>query len=108
MYDLGVPTPKVVEIESKVSFARLAGENPDSIDPLAARGLQPQPARRCVLLRKEVELTRRSSLFWPVFEDEKVILALSSLFKAVFKDEKVVTNKVEECPLEMNGKCLIR
>ena len=46
-------------------------------------------------------------MFWPVFEDEKVILALSSLIKAVFKDEKVVT-KVEECPLEMNGKCLIR
>ena len=107
VYDLGVPTPKVVEIESKVSFARLAGENPDSIDSLAAGRLQLQPAQRRVFLRQEVEITRRSSLFWPVFEDEKVILALSSLFKAVFKDEKVVT-KVEECPLEMNGKCLIR
>ena len=51
VYDLGVSTPKVVEIvkiddrfgiksqyiKSKVSFARLAGEHPDSIDSLAAR-----------------------------------------------------------------------
>lgn len=51
VYDLGIPTPKMIEIvkiddqygfksqyiKSKVSFSRLAGENPDSIDSLSAR-----------------------------------------------------------------------
>ena len=51
VHDLGISTPKMVEIvkidqqygikskyiKKKVSFARLAGENPDSIDSLAAR-----------------------------------------------------------------------
>lgn len=51
VYDLGISTPKMVEIvkidqqfgiksqyiKKKVSFARLAGENPGSIDSLAAR-----------------------------------------------------------------------
>ena len=65
VYDLGVPTPKVVEIvkidgqfgiksqyiKSKVSFDRLVGENPDSIDSLAAGRLQLQPAQRRVFRR---------------------------------------------------------
>ncbi|MBQ6771093.1 MAG: phosphotransferase [Bacteroidales bacterium] len=51
VYDLGVPTPKMLEIvkmgdrlgfksewlKDKKSFARLAGENPESIDSLAAQ-----------------------------------------------------------------------
>ena len=112
VYDLGVPTPKVVEIvkiddqfgiksqyiKSKVSFARLAGENPESIDSLAAR---------MAALGHELHATEVLGSEWIPSMKEWMLQAVTSTLLIEGKGKEDLTAFVEgleDAPTLLHGK----
>ena len=112
VYDFGVPTPKVVEIvkidnqygiksqyiKSKVSFARMAGENPDSIDSLAARMAE---------LGHELHATEALGSEWIPSMKEWMLQAVTSTLLIegkVKEDLTAFVEGLEDAPTLVHGK----
>ena len=112
VYDLGISTPKMVEIvkidqqfgiksqyiRKKVSFARLAGENPDSIDSLAARMAE---------LGHQLHATNALGSEWLPSMKEWMLRAVTSTLMVDGKSKEAMVAFVEgleDAPTLLHGK----
>lgn len=112
VYDLGISTPKMVEIvkidqqygiksqyiKKKVSFARLAGENPDSIDSLAARMAE---------LGHQLHATEALGSEWIPSMKEWMLQAVTSTLMIEGKSKEAMVAFVkglEDAPTLLHGK----
>lgn len=112
IYDLGVSTPKVLEIvkidqqygikfkyiKNKVSYARLAGDNPDSIDSLATRMAE---------LGHELHTTKALGSEWIPSMKEWMLQAVTSTLMIDGKEKEQLIDFVEgldDAPTLLHGK----